>query len=270
MADETKPPFHSITFTMMENKRPQTTFRLANCDDGMYSLTVRKGPTANPISKVERKVPYETAVRLRDALQTIGVFGWDERYGDTHAPGALRWTLRTVFQEEVFSIESKGGSDVPQGFDQMLEELYRLDFPRPSTEGSPISQDGALARGISSGSGLSGARLDEGFRSAGSIAGAGGVGGMSVGDWSAYASTGAGGVDFSQLADLLKNGGLPNLGGSSLGDMLDEAQRNPQIIQQRMKEEFNHLPPDEQNQMLDALAATGLASRAWWERFFRS
>jgi hypothetical protein len=41
-------------------------------------------------------------------------------------------------------------------------------------------------------------------------------------------------------------------------------------MQKRMKEEFRHLSPEEQSRMLDALAATGLATREWWERFFRS
>ena len=92
-----------------------------------------------------------------------------------------------------------------------------------------------------------------------------------MGAYGAAGKGGVGGVDFSQLSELLGGAGeVPGMG--DLGDfqqMFAEMQRNPQAMQQRMKDEFRHMSPDEQNRLLDALASTGMASRAWWERFLR-
>ena len=125
-------PFHSFAFTLIENRAPRRSFRLVAADDGLFELCVQKGSAANPSAQFVRKVPLAVAEKLRDALQSIGVFNWEASYGDTFAPGARRWMISTVFKEDVFSVESKGGSDVPPGFDEMLEELYGLDFPRPT------------------------------------------------------------------------------------------------------------------------------------------
>lgn len=211
MSDEKPLPFHSFTFTLIENKRPRTSLRLTAAEDGLYDLHVQKGSAANPSSQFTRKVPLEVVERLRDSLQLIGVFNWEGSYGDSSAPGARRWTLNTVFKEGVFSVESKGGSDVPPGFDDMLEELYRLDFPRP-VEPS---------------------------------AGAAPVIPTSIGDLAAFAS----------------KEGLPGLG--------DLSSLNPAELQQRMKDEFRHMSPDEQNQLIDMLVQTGMGTRDYWERFFR-
>ena len=62
------------------------------------------------------------------------------------------------------------------------------------------------------------------------------------------------------------------LGSVSSADAIDamsQMRRNPMEMQQRMKDEFSHLSPDEQEKMIDALSKTGIASRAWWERFLR-
>ena len=92
---------------------------------------------------------------------------------------------------------------------------------------------------------------------------------MSAGDLGAYSTTGNAGIDLSRITDLLKGGDMPGLGDADMSDLLADIQRNPQALQQRMRDEFRHMSPDEQNRMLDALAATGMASRAWWERFLR-
>lgn len=127
-----KPPFHSFSFTLVENRRPRTSLKMTIAQDDMYELRVQKGSATNPSSQFTRLVPMDSAERLRDVLQSAGAFGWDESYGDAAAPGSRRWTMSVVFEEGVFSIESKGGSDVPPGFDELLEELYRLDLPRPA------------------------------------------------------------------------------------------------------------------------------------------
>ena len=91
---------------------------------------------------------------------------------------------------------------------------------------------------------------------------------MSAGDLGAFASTGGAGFDFSRIADSLE-GGLAGMDAREMQELMSQMQANPQAMQQRMKEEFRHLSSDEQNKMLDALASTGMATREWWERFFR-
>ena len=125
-------PFHSFTFTLLENKRPRKSFRMMVADGGLYELHVQQGSATNPSAQFTRRVPIEAATRLRDTLQSVGAFGWEASYGDATAPDSRRWSLSVVFKKGVFSIESKGGSDVPAGFDDLLEELYRMDFPRPA------------------------------------------------------------------------------------------------------------------------------------------
>ena len=253
MSETTAYPFHSLSFTLIEGTRPRAAFRMKALESGMYELHVERGPASRPSSQFTREVPLATAQSLKDALQEIGVFAWDESYLDAPELPARRWTLSTVFKEGVFSTSSKGGSDVPVGFEMMLEEFYKLDFPRP---------DGGR-NGAVSGHARQGAGLGAALNSMGSL-GLGSVGGMSAGDLGAYGAAGMGGLgdlDFSKLGDLASAGEMAN--------MFEEMQRNPQAMADRMKDEFRHMSPDEQNQLLDMLASTGMASRAWWERFFR-
>ena len=224
MTETRQAPFHSFTFTLVQNKMPRAMLRLALHDRDLYELHVQKGSAANPSMQFTRLVPYQVAVRLHDGLRDAGVFGWEESYGDSRAPGSLLWNLSLVFKEGVFSIASKGGSDTPSGFDEVLEELYRLDFPRPKAEQPKVQQQ----------------MTGEAF-----------------------------GVDYDQLADLMGGAGLSGLDSAQMASLLDEARTNPQALQNRMRQEFQLLPKDEQEQLLDALAASGMASRAWWERFLR-
>ena len=287
MSDQKSLPFQSFAFTLIEDRRPRAAFRMTAADGGMYELHVEKGSAANPVSKFTRTVPLDVARRLKDALQDIGVFSWAEEYGNASGGVSRRWTVNTVFKEGVFSVASKGGSEVPPGFDAMLEELYRLDFPRPAG-GSGV---GHAASGSGSGAGAGGIGGSgvgaEGFGDFAGMLGAsgmGGIGGLSAGDLGAYnAARGlsgsldalgkfggnVGGVDFSQLVDMMKNKGVDGLDSSEMGKLLGEAGSNPEAFQRRMREEFRHMSPEEQNRLLDALAATGAASRAWWERFLR-
>ena len=216
MPEETTHPFHSFSFTLIEGTRPRAAFRMKALEGGMYELHVERGSASRPSSQFTREVPLATAQGLKDALQELGVFTWDESYPDAPGLPARRWTLTTVFKEGVFSVSSKGGSDVPVGFELMLEELYRLDFPRPEQSRVGKPAPAAAAR-----------------------------------------------PDFGALGDL------SNSDMSELQSLAAERQRNPQAMQQRMKDEFRHMSPDEQNQLLDMLSSTGMASRAWWERFFR-
>ena len=291
MAEQERYPFESLSFMMIEGNRPRVSLRMARQDDGMYELQAEKGSAANPSKRFARQVPVDVAQRLKDALQGLGVFGWDESYGNAPEALARRWSLNIVFKKGVFEQSSKGGSAVPAEFDLMLEELYRLDMPRPAERaggagsgaasgvvggsgdtrgtdasaspfdlgaGAGLGADAQGASGLSKGlAGLAGAM---------GTLGLGSVGGMSAGDLGAYGAVGKtpDSLDFSKLGAFMSS--------EEAGDaakLLEEAQRNPQAFQQRMKDEFKHLPPDEQNRMLDALASTGLASRAWWERYLR-
>ena len=47
-----------------------------------------------------------------------------------------------------------------------------------------------------------------------------------------------------------------------------DIQENPQRMQELMRSEFRSMPAEQRNAMLDMLAATGLGTRDWWERFF--
>lgn len=224
MAESSQAPFQSFVFTLVRDKMPRASLRLTLHEDGMYELHVQQGSAANPTRQFTRLVPAEVAERLRDCLRDAGVFGWEESYGDTRAPGSLLWSLSLVFKEGVFGIASKGGSDTPSGFGAMLEELYHLDFPRPKAERPSVQPQ--VANDVP-------------------------------------------GVDFDQLANLMKGNGLEGLDGIQMASLLEEARSNPQALQTRMRLEFSHMPKDEQEQLLDALAASGMASRAWWERFLR-
>ena len=259
MADEASAPFHSLSFMLVEGRHPRAALRMSEADGGMYELHVEKGSAANPISQFTRMVPLEVAQRLKDALQLAGVFGWEESYGNLPSREARRWTLSVVFKEGVFSLASRGGNDTPAGFEVLLGELYKLDFPRPASSGARVGADAAATSRAGMGSMLG---------ALGSMGLGGSVGGLSMGDLGAYSAVGENrGVDFSQMADLLKGSGMPGFDPSAMNELLSEAQRNPQAIQQRMREEFRHMSPDEQNRMLDALAASGMASREWWKRF---
>lgn len=218
MPEEKTLPFHSFTFTLIADRKPRALFRMKALESRMYELHVEKGSASNPSSQFTRALPLDVAQRFKDALQELGVFGWDESYGDTAAPGSRRWTVNTVFKEGVFSVSSKGGSDAPAAFDAMLEELYRLDFPRP---------DGCRAGNAK------GAVLESALS----------------------------GLSPAALSDMMGSG--------EMREMIDQMQRNPQAMQQSMKEAFRHMSPDERRQLIDTLSASGMGDRDFWERFFR-
>lgn len=181
-------PFHSFTFTLIADRKPRAAFRMTALQGGMYELHVERGSASNPISQFTREVPVEVAQRFKNALQELGVFGWEESYGDTAAPGSRRWSVNTVFKEDVFSVSSKGGSDAPAAFEALLEELYRLDFPRPDAEKPDVASR-------QKGSGLGAALSPMGLPGMGSI-----------GDLAAYASQGGmPGLDAEELQRRMRD-----------------------------------------------------------------
>ena len=216
---ETAPPFHSLTFTLIADKRPRVAFRMKLLESGMYELHVERGSASNPTSQFTREVPVDVAQRLKDALQDIGVFGWDEAYGDTTAPGSRRWALNTVFKEGVFSVASKGGSDAPAGFDALLEELYRLDFPRPDAAGAPSS---------SGATGATPRRSLQAFPT-------------SIGDLAAYASKGdLGNLDMSMLQQRMKDE-VKRMGPAERKQMIDMLVQSGMGTREFWEDFFNNL-----------------------------
>ena len=268
MSDTQKLPFHSLSFSLIEGRRPREFFRMSACENGEFEIQVQKGSATRPIQQFTRRAPLQRAAQLRDALQALGVFSWEGDYGDTSRPGSMRWSLIIVFEKDVFSMEAKGGSDTPPAFEDMLEELYRLDFPRPQSGAREQYGQGEPQAA----SGMQGMQGVQGIGSALNMLGGGSFGRFSAGDLGAYAATGQipPGFDdaaLSGLSGLMSN--ISNMNPADLQDMMAHMQANPQLMQQRMKEEFQHMSPAEQNEMLDALAATGMATREWWERFLR-
>ena len=214
MPEDRALPFHSFSFTLIADRKPRVAFRMTSAGEGLYELHVEKGSASNPTSQFTRLVPVDVAQRFKDALQEIGVFGWEESYGDSTAPGSRRWTVNTVFKEGVFAVSSKGGSDVPAGFDAMLAELYQLDFPRPDA-GRPSSVQNAQSMGS---------------------------------------------LSPAALRDMM--------GAGELSEMMSQLQQNPQVLQERMKEEYRRMSPDERRQLIDMLVASGMGDRGFWEDFF--
>lgn len=86
-------------------------------------------------------------------------------------------------------------------------------------------------------------------------AGAAGTSGGGAGLAALFAGGPEGGPDASMLEEMQRT--------------MAELQANPGQFQRQIKEEFATLPRDQQEQMLDMLAATGMATRDWWERFLR-
>lgn len=231
----TKPPFFSFSFTMTDKAIGRRVLRmvyLPPTDD--YELTVEAGPAADPQEKFTRRMSRTRAESLRDTLRDIDAFNWDAEYGDTTAPGTRRWNVNIVFEENVYSVQSLGGSDVPTGFDTLLEALYQLDMPRPHTTGNPYA----------AGTGTS--------------MGATGIPGM------------PGMPDMSALFGSLDAAGAPDA--HALQEMQQawaQMQQNPAAFTQQMREEFRRLPADQQNMLIDMMASSGMGTREWWEQFFR-
>ena len=223
-----KPPFHSFSFTMTDKGIGRRVFRMKyQLESNDYQLHIEAGPSADPEQEFDRVVSRTHAEKLLGVLSDIDAFNWESGYGDTAAPGTLRWNTNIVFQENVFSLQSFGGSDVPAGFDDLLEALYQMDLPRPAQSAStPFGQ---------------------------------GPSGM------------AGTPDFSSLF-----GGLGGPGGpdpemfQQMQEAFADMQRNPEAFAQQMRDEFRHLPYEQQESLIDVLASSGMATREWWERFFRS
>ena len=244
MSSQASPPFERFSFTLVADRKPRAAFQLTLAEDGTYALHFERGSASNPLSQFNRTIPASRIQEFKDRLQAIGVFGWSESYGSLAGAPAMRWSVSTVFREGVFSVASRGGSDVPQDFDAFLEELYRLDFPRP---------EGSSATSVQS-------PLLSGSAGLGALTGATGE----FGNMGMLGQMGSAGFDFSKLSGMLPDSDVP-LG--EIAGMLDGLQNNPAELQRRMRDEYSHMTPDEKDALIDMLASTGMASREWWRRW---
>ncbi len=130
-------PFDRFTFTCTDRVNGRVLFWMHRLQDDSYELHAEKGPSGQLMAEFTRTVPLKTAEALRDELSEAGVFGWDESYPDDAAPGSRRWNMTIVFQEGVYTQTCSGGSSVPDGFDALMEALYKLDLPRPGADDAP-------------------------------------------------------------------------------------------------------------------------------------
>lgn len=237
----TKPPFDAFWFHCSTEASGEADVKLARSGQE-YRLIVKSGPVkrdqaahAIVAADFERTISAAKAVELRDALQAAGVFGWDESYGDAKDPGAFSWHMAIDFKTGVFTLETAGGSDVPSGFDEVLEALYRLDLPRPTQavmKANPLlfpsfADDGADAEPAGAPDGLSGV--------------------------------------FGQIPPELLGGVTPE----DMREAWEDFQQNPERFREPLRQQFAQLPLPFQNQLLDMLGSSGMRSRAWWEEFLR-
>ena len=221
---DAKPPFESFSFTMTDQSIGRRVFRMQVDEGGeTFSLHVESGTASNPKESFDRTVARSVVERMRDKLAEIGAFSWEGEYGDSSAPGTRRWNMGIVFQEGVFSVQSFGGSDTPEGFADLLEMLYQMDMPRPASEAPSASAT------VSPGA---------------------------APDFSAmFGAAGPGGPDPAMLG--------------AMQEAFAQMQSNPAAFTRQMKDEFSHLPYEQQEALLDMLASSGMATRDWWERFLR-
>ena len=136
MTERKNPPFEALSFTVVQDKVGRSALKLTLADDGAYQLHIEKGSAARPQMETNHTLSGERVQKLKDRFDELGVFSWDEHYGDDVAPGSLKWMLSCVFKRDVFSVASRGGSSVPEGFADALEELYQLGLPRPAASGA--------------------------------------------------------------------------------------------------------------------------------------
>lgn len=225
MTDQKDAPFYSLVFMQFQEPQGRSVFRIKQSDQGMYTLSVESGSAANG-THFSREIPESFAQTLKDELGQAGVFAWEESYG---GDPSFSWSLKIVFKQDVFSIASQGKSELPAGFNDMLEAFYKMDFPRPS------SQDESRAR-----------RSD--------ISSA-------FGDPKDL-------ISIDELFSQFGNMGSSDIM-SQMQDAMQLMQEHPEEFERQMRAEFASLPPAQQNAMIDLLASMGPQSREWWERFLR-
>lgn len=83
---------------------------------------------------------------------------------------------------------------------------------------------------------------------------------------------GGGAFDPSQMLQAMQgmmSGGMPPARLQEMQEVMNEMKDNPDAFRARLKHEFLALDAAQQEELLNLLSATGMASRQWWEDFFR-
>lgn len=240
-----KVPFKALAFSFTDRAHGRMTVRMKHLEGeeapaaaagDPYLLHIEQGPAERTVVKFDKGASLDTASGLCTQLLEAGVFSWDETFPDDPTVGPSRWMLNIVLEPGVFEVHVRGGSMYPQGFDAMMEAFYGLGLPRPEEAGSQRQ-------------GFSGMPF----------AGAGGLG--------AFNPAALQGL-FEQMQRMMDSSGAGGAGLEEFQTVMRDIQENPQRMQELMRSEFRSMPAEQRNAMLDMLAATGLATRDWWERFF--
>ena len=154
MTDRVNPPFENFAFTIVQDGEQRRCLRLALREDGAFDVHAEKGSAARPQTESDTVLAADRIQRFKDALDRLGVFGWDDQFPSDAARPNVRWTLACVFKRDVFSVASRGGNAVPAEFDDLLEELYQLGLPRPARGQRAGRAGGAGAGAAGSAAGL--------------------------------------------------------------------------------------------------------------------
>lgn len=134
-------PFYQLEFTRITDGG-RAWIQIEQVDDEAFEVKTEQGPHTDVITN-DFRVNTASVVSLRDRLAQIGVFGWDDVYGDAPLVPNLTWNLTIVFQKGVFTQSSRGGSDVPVGFDDLVDLLEQAGMPKPSRGTRPESAPSA-------------------------------------------------------------------------------------------------------------------------------
>lgn len=235
-----KPPFKAFSFSFNDRAHGRMVVRMRYLDaeeaaehGGVpcFRMKMESGPAERVTESATKTITLDRARAFAEELLDIGVFSWEESYPDDEQEGMSRWMLHMVFEPGVFEVRSSGGSAYPQGYDEMMESLYRLGLPRPESR-----EAGTRAMRF------------------------GGLGAMS--DASSP-------FDEEAMEGFLKSLDTSGFGGEDMMQAMRDAQLNPLRMQEVLRMQFQDLPREQQDAMLDMLASMGFASRAWWERFLR-
>lgn len=182
---------------------------------------------------------FEQVQQLQDDLVKAGVYLWDPSYNDAEGAAPSRWNLTIVLQKDVFTQTSRGGSDYPEGFADMIEAFHRIGLPDSSRTRTQQSQSTPFNP------------MGAGF------------------DPSSFNPNNFNPNDMFAAMQSMLQSGAPQQAMQQMQEAMNQLRDNPQAFQERLRSEFRSLSPEQQNELLNMLGSTGMVSREWWENFFR-
>jgi|GEM_PF-6823061 len=269
-AQKSSAPFYRMEFTQITDSG-RAWIQIAQIDDEAYEVKTEQGPHNDAISN-EFRVNTASVVSLRNKMAEIGVFGWEEEYKDAPLVPNLSWALTIVFQKDVFTQTSRGGSDVPLGFDKFIHLLEQAGMPKPSKGTRPEANPAAGPAGFVFPFDISALGGNMPFNPMG-----GNPGGSNPTENANNPSTTD---NQDNSGETSNNSGVPFDFGAAMNSpifneeiihqieaALQQMRDHPEMFQSEMRREFNMLTPDQQEQMLGFLSQTGIGDRQWWENF---